>query len=101
LTREQVAPIAGGKVWTGRQALEIKLVDELGGLDAGLAKARQLAGLPERAPLREVRGGKRTIPPLAAAATPAGWIGYLLDGIRLLNRAPALAVMEFLPAEVP
>ena len=103
LTPEQVAPIAGGKVWTGRQALERKLVDELGGLDAGAAKARQLAGLPARAPLLEVRGPKRAIPPLAAAAAagPAGWFGYLIDGIKLLNLAPALAVMELLAADVP
>ncbi|HEX2680775.1 MAG TPA: S49 family peptidase, partial [Candidatus Dormibacteraeota bacterium] len=47
LTPEQVTPIAGGKVWTGRQALERKLVDELGGLGAGVAKARQLAGLTD------------------------------------------------------
>src|SRR5213075_54372 len=45
VTRGDVEPIAGGKVWTGAQALERKLVDELGGLDAALAKARSLAGL--------------------------------------------------------
>jgi protease-4 len=34
LSREELGPIASGRVWTGRQALERKLVDEMGGLDA-------------------------------------------------------------------
>jgi hypothetical protein len=29
-----------------------------------------------------------------------GWFGYLLEGLTLLNRAPALAVMEYLPEEL-
>jgi len=100
MTPEEVHPIAAGRVWTGRQAFERKLVDELGGLDAALRKARSLARLPENAPMREARGPKRMIPPQAVAA-PAGYIGYLLEGVALLSRAPALAVMEYLPAELP
>jgi protease IV len=99
MTPEEVHPIAAGRVWTGRQALERKLVDELGGVDAALSKARSLASLPENAPMREARGSKRMIPPQAAAA-PAGYIGYLLDGISMLSRAPALAVMEYLPGDL-
>jgi ClpP class serine protease len=100
MTPDEVHPIAQGKVWTGRQALELKLVDELGGIDAGLAKARTLAGLKESAVLREARGPRRMIPPLTARATAAGWIGYLLEGLTLLSRAPALAVMEYVPGEL-
>jgi protease-4 len=100
LPADAVHPIAQGKVWTGRQALERKLVDELGGLDAGVRKARQLAGLKGDAPVREARSPKRMIPPLAGAAPAGGWFGYLLDGLALLNRAPALAVMEYLPEEL-
>jgi protease-4 len=99
MTPEEVHPIAAGRVWTGRQALDRKLVDELGGLDAAVRKARSLAGLPENAPMREARGPKRMIPPQAVAA-PAGYIGYLLEGISMLSRAPALAVMEYLPGEL-
>jgi protease-4 len=100
MTPDEVHPIAQGKVWTGRQALERKLVDELGGLEAGVAKARQLAGLKETAPLREARGPRRMIPPLAEPAAPGGWFGYVLEGLTLLSRAPALAVMEYLPEEL-
>ena len=99
MTPEEVHPIAEGRVWTGRQALERKLVDELGGLDAAVRKARSLAGLPETAQVREVRPPKRAIPPLPVAAA-AGYVGYLLEGVSLLSRAPALAVMEYLPGDL-
>jgi len=99
LTADEVQPIAAGRVWTGRQALERKLVDEMGGLDAGVRKARTLAGLSDSVPLREARAPRRAIPPLAAAAG-GGWLGYALEGLSLLSRAPALAVMEFLPTDL-
>jgi protease-4 len=41
-TVEQVLPVAQGRVWTGTKALELGLVDEIGGLDAALAEARKL-----------------------------------------------------------
>lgn len=94
MTPDQVDPIAAGRVWTGRQALERRLVDEMGGLDAGVKKARSLGGLADDAPVREVHPPKRMVPPLAPAGSAAGWAGYLIEGVRLLNRAPALAVME-------
>src|SRR5580704_13750476 len=101
MTPEEVHPIAAGRVWTGRQAYERKLVDELGGFDAAVHKARSLAGLPETAPMREARAPKRMIPPPASATTgTAGYIGYVLEGVSLLSRAPALAVMEYLPGEL-
>jgi len=50
MTREAVDAVAQGRIWTGRQALEHGLVDQLGGLDAALDLARQKAGLkPEEA----------------------------------------------------
>lgn len=44
---EQVEKIAQGRVWLGQDALKVKLVDELGGLDKAVAKAAQLAQLKE------------------------------------------------------
>jgi protease IV len=96
---DQVVPVAEGKVWTGRQALDRKLVDEMGGLDAGIRKAREMARLSDDAVVREVRSPKRMVPPRSEAATAAGWLGFLVDGVKLLSRAPALAVMEYLPGE--
>ena len=43
LTIAQVEAIAQGHVYTGEDALKIKLVDELGGLDKAVKKAAQLA----------------------------------------------------------
>lgn len=44
MTPEKVDKIAGGRIWTGRQAKENGLVDDLGGLDAALDYAAKLAG---------------------------------------------------------
>ena len=40
---DQVENIAQGRVWLGEDAIKIKLVDELGGLDKAVAKAAKLA----------------------------------------------------------
>lgn len=49
MTVEQVRPLAGGRVWTGQQALERGLVDRLGGFNVAVARARELAGIEEDA----------------------------------------------------
>ncbi|KAJ9516520.1 hypothetical protein QJQ45_011128 [Haematococcus lacustris] len=43
---EDIRPLAGGRVFTGQQALKVGLVDELGGLQEAVATAKKLAGLP-------------------------------------------------------
>jgi len=45
-TPEKIDQIAQGRVWTGRQAKENGLVDELGGLDRAIAVAKQRAKIP-------------------------------------------------------
>lgn len=45
MTVEQVNVIARGRVWTGRDALKIGLVDELGGLKDAIAYAAKEAGI--------------------------------------------------------
>ncbi len=47
LTMEQVEEIAQGRVWTGKQAMEQGLVDELGNLEDAIAHAAQLAGIED------------------------------------------------------
>jgi protease-4 len=42
-----VRPYFDGRILTGRQALEIGLVDELGNINDALAKVSEMAGLPE------------------------------------------------------
>jgi protease-4 len=51
LERARVAEIAGGRVWSGAQAVERKLVDAIGGLDAAVAAVAKEAGLPADAPV--------------------------------------------------
>lgn len=43
LSTDAVEKIAQGRVWLGQDALKIKLVDQLGGLDDAVAKAAKLA----------------------------------------------------------
>jgi protease IV len=45
LERAAVEDIAQGRVWTGSEAKELGLVDEIGGLDAAIAYAAQKAGI--------------------------------------------------------
>ncbi|MGQ9715426.1 MAG: signal peptide peptidase SppA [Anaerolineae bacterium] len=46
LSPQQVEERAQGRIWTGRQALELGLVDELGGLREAVQRAAELAGFP-------------------------------------------------------
>jgi len=45
MSPEQVRPLADGRVFSGRQAKQLGLVDELGDLDAAIAAAGKLAGI--------------------------------------------------------
>jgi protease-4 len=45
LARERVAEVAEGRVWSGRQARQLGLVDRLGGLEDAFAEAKSLAGI--------------------------------------------------------
>jgi protease-4 len=48
LTKEKLEKdLAGGRVWTGRQAKANGLVDELGTLDDAVAAAKKMGGVPE------------------------------------------------------
>ena len=49
LSRDAVLSVAEGRVWTGQQALELGLVDRIGGLEAAIDEARQLAGIDSKA----------------------------------------------------
>ncbi len=64
-TPDDVHEVAQGRVWTGRQAKEIGLVDELGGLETAVRLAKERAQLPaaERVPI-VVFSGRRHLPSL-------------------------------------
>jgi protease-4 len=85
MTPEQVHEVARGRVWTGADALDRGLVDELGGMDRAAAVARRRAGLPATAPLRvypRVRPIDRLRPPGSSesrGAAAAGLTASLLS----------------------
>lgn len=47
LSKEKVLEIAKGRIWSGQDAKNLGLVDELGGYDTALKLARKAAGIPD------------------------------------------------------
>lgn len=45
MKQDDIKKIAEGRVWLGKDALAIGLVDELGNIDNAIAKAAELAGI--------------------------------------------------------
>jgi len=55
MTVDAVDKIGKGRVWTGAQAKDLGLVDELGGVDTAIRLAKQLAHIPASARVNIVR----------------------------------------------
>jgi protease-4 len=76
-TPDEVRAIAEGRVWTGVDARQRGLVDELGDLEAALAEARKLGGVADGVAL-EVYPPEPTLKDLLESlgqATPADFLG--------------------------
>lgn len=79
LTEERVRELADGRVYTAGQALEHKLIDELGYLDDAIERARELAQLPRAQAFRyrdepsflDVLAGRVSAPPLGIELSEA------------------------------
>src|SRR5215210_3712149 len=69
--------IAGGRVWTGAEALELGLVDETGGFREALLKARELGGIERDVPEALVRVN----PPRGGRPSPGEPTQAVLDAI--------------------
>jgi protease-4 len=82
LSKSDVDAVGQGRVWTGDQALERKLVDEIGGLRQAIALARKLGHVSDHGPVVE-------LPP-----PDTSLIGRLLgvDGIKD-NTSPSAALL--------
>lgn len=74
-------PLAGGRVWSGREACEYRLIDAPGGVPEALLKAQELAGLPRdrTAPLVLIGGGRGRLPP---QSFPKGTVEELIAELR-------------------
>ena len=70
LPEEQVRQIADGRIYTGNQALDLGLVDELGNLDAAILGAKDLAGLETALVVRYTESTSLRALLLSRLATP-------------------------------
>ena len=87
LTKADVDAVGQGRVWTGEQALERKLVDEIGGLRQAIALARKLGHVSDHGPIEELPPPDQSL------------IGRLLgiDGIK--DNTPAAVASSLLPSQ--
>lgn len=69
MTKEDLLKIAGGRVWTGRQAKANGLVDELGTLNDAIAGAKTFAGLDPKSEME-----------ILVLPKPQSFIDKLMDG---------------------
>ncbi len=101
LSFSQADSIARGRIWSGRDAKELGLVDELGGIDAAIQAARELAGIAADAHpaivsyQRPISSFDRLMHRImwdigaVAFAPPAPWAGLNADAWRRLQAMTA------------
>jgi protease-4 len=109
-TSAEIHAVAQGRVWTGRQAREHGLVDELGGLDRAIAIAKSRAGIPADEEVELVSyPPRRTLLEAVAEQFGSGgvslWaqlggaegraIAALTAPVRIFRRGEPLALMPF------
>ncbi|HSO35604.1 MAG TPA: signal peptide peptidase SppA, partial [Labilithrix sp.] len=114
MSKEEVDAVGQGRVWAGQQALEHKLVDQMGGLRHALAAARDAAHLPADAPIEEHPAVEKTLIEYAldvvgikpGASMSVGSLPVpvkeMLRGVAplaLYGEGKALARMEWVPLE--
>ncbi len=93
---EEIELIARGRVWTGRQALEHHLVDEVGDFDTAVRKAKEAAGIPVDADTPAV-----TIRPPKGTAIPAGSAAAWIDAVHAVAGLLHEQALLVTPSEVP
>jgi len=87
MTKEDVHKIGKGRVWTGRQAQERGLVDDLGGLSRAIELAKEMLGLPASEEVRLVIWPKKvSFLSLLLGKKPASLDTALIPGVKkILN----------------
>jgi protease-4 len=95
----EVDAIGGGRIWTGVQALENGLVDELGDLYAAVQKARELAQLGDESPAMLVGRKTKLLPAQLAEeveqANPAAALKYWQASLKHITNGQAQMLMPF------
>ena len=94
---EEARNIAKGRAWTGEQALEIKLVDALGGLEDALNETAVMLGLNDRNDLKVIRLPKELSPIERLVETINGQVSmppFLKSLEPILNKLNQMALMS-------
>eukprot|EP01025_Chloroclados_australasicus_P041620 TRINITY_DN4419_c0_g1_i3.p1 TRINITY_DN4419_c0_g1~~TRINITY_DN4419_c0_g1_i3.p1 ORF type:complete len:707 (+),score=101.65 TRINITY_DN4419_c0_g1_i3:1-2121(+) len=99
---EQVRELAKGRIWTGEDAVNNGLVDELGGLSRSIELAKELANLPPEfeksmvvpypppSPLQEL------VRSLGGAGAEAKMTAWLTQNVLPVEIGPAITLMDIL-----
>ena len=88
MDKDTVDKVGKGRVWTGRQAKEIGLVDELGGLTMAIGLAKELAGIPGEEDVRlEIQPKKRSFWQTLFGGTGIGLDLKSLPGLERIRKA--------------
>ncbi|MCX6568413.1 MAG: signal peptide peptidase SppA [Candidatus Aminicenantes bacterium] len=103
LTRDEVDAVGKGRIWTGRQAKDRKLVDELGGLTMALGLAKKEAAIDADEEVRlDVWPKKRSFwqaifsrSGIGLDIKSAAGREQILDTARMMNRTKIWAIMPF------
>jgi protease-4 len=101
---ERVHEVARGRVWTGADAAQNGLVDELGGMQTAAEIARRRAGLPADAPLRvypRLTPLDQFRPPPSSESRPAAAAAFDLGFADAWGPAWRLAAQAGLPPYGP
>ncbi|MFQ3633971.1 signal peptide peptidase SppA [Roseiflexus sp.] len=94
IDRDTLEPLAGGRIWTGSEAREHRLIDDLGGVPEALLKAQELANLPRdrAAPLVLLSRGQGRLAPHPFPDDPSK---ALLELVELLRQPQVWAMLPF------
>lgn len=92
MTPAEVDAVGQGRVWLGQQALEKKLVDEMGGIRHALEAARKAGNLPDDAPIQEEPPVEKTLLDTALELVGFSRGPLLIDGLPLQIRDAVRAV---------
>ena len=87
--------LAGGRVWTGKQALEHHLIDDIGSLQKAVHYAQEEAKLDKKAPTIILYPHGNYIPP--RSITPQEYIEQFLGFINAWTQIKHWAVLDPLP----
>ena len=91
LTPERVNEIGRGRIWSGADALEIGLIDELGDVASAIDLAKNLASLPANAPVWNVPAPQKYVLPVGDDAES------VLAAVAPLMKEKALMMMPWEP----